>query len=82
LVVDGGCGDNLQKVDASTRLIAAMMPNGMTIGEQWAGFRFSVRDVEQLTGYKFFTQVPPAVIESLKDEIDAEPIPTPAALTH
>jgi endonuclease G len=82
VVVDGSRGDDLQKVDANTRLIAVIMPNDMTVGEQWAGFRVSVHDIEQLTGYRFFTQVPAAVIEPMKDEVDAEPIPAPAALTH
>jgi endonuclease G len=82
LVVDGSRGDDLQKVDANTRLIAVIMPNDMTVGEQWAGFRVCVRDVEQLTGFKFFTQAPTAVIEPLKDEVDAEPIPAAATLTH
>jgi endonuclease G len=82
MVVDGSRGDDLQKVDANTRLIAVIMPNDMTLGEQWAGFRVSVHEVEQLTGYTFFTQVPAAVIEPLKDEVDAEPIAAPSALTH
>jgi hypothetical protein len=42
----------------------------------------TVHDVEQLTGYKLFDQVPSAIIEPLKNKIDAEAIPPPAAIAH
>jgi endonuclease G len=82
LVLDGGLGDDLQKVNANTRLIAVIMPNDMSVGEEWAGYRVSVRAVEQLTGYTFFDQVPAAVIAPLKTVVDGERIPRPVALRH
>jgi endonuclease G len=82
MVLDGGPGDDLQKVNANTRLIAVIMPNDMTVGEEWAGYRVSVRAVEELTGYKFFDQVPAAIIEPLKTAVDAERIPRPVAMRH
>ena len=82
MVLDGGRGDDRQKISENTRLIAVIMPNDMTVGEEWAGYRVAVHEVEQLTGYKFFDQAPSAIIEPLKDEVDAEPIPPPVALAH
>ena len=82
VVLDGDPGDDLQKVNANTRLIAVIMPNDMTVGEEWAGYRVSVRAVEQLTGYTFFDRVPMAIIEPLKAGVDAERIPRPAAMRH
>jgi endonuclease G len=82
MVLDGGPGDDLQKVDSKTRLIAVIMPNDMTVGEDWASYRVSVRAVEQLTGYAFFDRVPEAIIEPLKAEVDAERIPRPVAMRH
>ena len=46
---------DLKKVDENTRLIAVNMPNTMEVGEDWSGYRTLVKDIEQLTGYKFFT---------------------------
>jgi len=82
MVLDGGPGDDLQKVDSKTRLIAVIMPNDMTVGEEWAGYRVSVHAVEQLTGYKFFERAPAAIIEPLKAEVDAERIPRPVPMRH
>jgi endonuclease G len=82
MVLDGGPGDDLQKVNANTRLIVVIMPNDMTVGEEWAGYRVSVRAVEQLTGYTFFDRVPMAIIERLKAGVDSERIPHPVAMRH
>ena len=37
------------------RLIAVVMPNDETVGNDWTKYRRSVRDVEKLTGYTFST---------------------------
>src|SRR5262249_10607648 len=42
----------------NTRVIAIIMPNDQTVGFDWAKYRVSVRDVEKLTGYKFFSVLP------------------------
>jgi endonuclease G len=82
IVVDAGHGDDLKKVNDNTRLIAVIMPNDMSVGEEWAGFRVSVKDVETLTGYKFFDKVPDTVIEPLKEVVDDEPISHATAIRH
>jgi len=82
MVLEGGAGDDIQKVNTTTRLIAVIMPNDMSVGEEWAGYRVSVHAVEQLTGYTFFDRVPAAIIGPLKAEVDSERIPRPVAMRH
>jgi endonuclease G, mitochondrial len=71
MVLDDAPGDDVQKVNDHTRLIAVIMPNDMSVGEDWAGFRCTVKQVEDLTGYKFFDRVPDAIIGPLKEKKDA-----------
>jgi endonuclease G len=82
MVLEGGGGDEFQKANQNVRLIAVIMPNDMTVGEQWSQFRVSVREVEKLTGYHFFGGVPATIIEPLKDRVDAERIPPPVMERH
>lgn len=70
LVLDDTPGDDIAKVNSHTRLIAVIMPNDMSVGEDWSQFRVSVKDVEQLTGFKFFDKVPESIIGSIKDRVD------------
>jgi endonuclease G len=77
MVLDAKRGNDLKKVNDTTRLIAVIMPNDMTVHYDWADFRVSVKDVEELTGYKFFDEVPSAIIDSLKEEVDDERISPP-----
>lgn len=65
------------KIGPHTRLIAVIMPNEQSVGHGWAKYRVSVRDVEMLTGYRFFNRVPADVIDPLKTEVDSEHIPPP-----
>jgi len=74
LVLNAGSGDDLRKVNSQLRLIAVIMPNDMSVGDEWAGYRVSVAQVEKLTGYKFFDKVDPSVINPLKQKVDAETI--------
>jgi endonuclease G len=82
LVLDQGRGDDLRRVNRDTRLIGVVMPNDETVGYGWAHFRVPVAAVEQLTGYRFFTAVPAAIIEPLKRERDREHIRPPAPPRH
>ena len=57
--------------EMTIRLIAVIMPNADgQVGNDWAGFITTVNQVEALTGYTFFRDVNPAVINSLKGETD------------
>jgi endonuclease G, mitochondrial len=56
-------------VDRNTRTIAVIIPNKQGIkSDSWQQYRISVKEVEKLTGYKFFTSVP----GSIRDVIDAK----------
>jgi endonuclease G len=54
----------------NTRVIAVIMPNDQTVDFDWAKYRTSVRRVEELTGYRFFQNVPEDVAEVLRDSVD------------
>ncbi|MDB6022243.1 MAG: nucA [Pedosphaera sp.] len=82
MVLDAGEGDDLKKVNEHTRLIAVIMPNDMTVGEDWSRFRVPVKSVEKLTGYRFFDRVPANIIEPLKEKTDDEHIPRARAIRH
>jgi len=68
--------------DAEIRLIAVIMPNDQSVGQDWSQFRTSVKDVERLTRLKFFDKVPAAVINPLKGQEDDVPIPSPEPVHH
>jgi endonuclease G len=82
MVLGEGPGSDLNKVNEHTRIIAVIMPNDMTVGERWAGFRVSVKDVEALTGYKFFDKVPAAIIGPLKERVDDVAIAKVKPIVH
>jgi len=82
MVLDAGEGNDLAKVDSHTRIISVILPNDMSVGESWSGFRVSVQEVEALTGYKFFDQVPASIIEPLKTRVDSQVIPRAKPMFH
>ncbi len=69
IVIDQGTND-VSRVTTSTRTIAVDMPNQDGIGLNWRDYRVSVDNIEALTGYDFFSNVPvsiQAVIEAVVD---------------
>ena len=77
MVLDANDNDqDVERVDADTRLIAVIMPNDRSVSQDnWWRYRVSVKDVEELTGYTFFDTVPADIINPLKGEVDSEFIP-------
>jgi endonuclease G len=70
IVLPQASGDDVARVTTSTRTIAVIMPNSQSINSDWKTYRVSVDQVESLTGYDFFSNVPvatQAVIESTVD---------------
>ncbi len=60
-------------VDRNTRTIAVIIPNKQGVKyDPWQQYRVSVREVENLTGYKFFTSVPTDIREAIISKVDAE----------
>jgi endonuclease G len=60
-----------------TRVIAVIMPNDQTVGFDWTRYRVSVRDVEKLTGYRFFRTLPRDVAAALKSRVDEVEVRVP-----
>ncbi len=75
MVLDGASHDDIARVNSKTRLIAVIMPNTMSVSKKdWFKYRVSVEEVERLTGYEFFSNVPSEVIKPLKKKVDRTPI--------
>lgn len=65
-------------VDKNTRTIAVIVPNKQGIKyDPWRQYRTSVKEVEKLTGYKFFTNVPEDVRSVVTSKTDAVETPLP-----
>ena len=62
-------------VPVPTRIIAVLMPNDQTTEHHhWPEYRVSVRKIEELTGYDFFSSLPKAVQQALETKADAVPV--------
>jgi endonuclease G, mitochondrial len=66
-------GDNdLRRIDANTRVIAVDMPNDSGIAKnRWQQYITTVADIEQKTGYKFFTTLSDDVRNALRAKTDS-----------
>lgn len=72
LVLPNG-SDDVARVGKNVRVIAVIMPNTQGIRTTpWQNFRVSVRKVEALTGYNFFSNVYPVTRKLLKQKIDMQ----------
>ncbi len=69
MVLPSGSND-VSRVTASTRLIAVNMPNQNGISTNWRDYRVSVDQIESLTGYNFFSNVPTSIQASIESTID------------
>lgn len=64
-------GAPVSAVNETTRVIAVDMPNVKGIkNADWQVYRTTVRDLEQKTGYNFFSNLPPALQEALETKKD------------
>jgi endonuclease G len=54
----------------NTRVIAVIMPNNQTVNYDWAQYRVSAKQVEKLTGYKFWPTLPEELASALKEGVD------------
>jgi endonuclease G len=83
VVVEPGYSDDLAAISMGTRVISVDMPNDQTrVGEEWAIYRTSPAQIEQKTGFHFFTSVRPDIAAALRQRIDDVPIPPPRQLGH
>ena len=64
-------GENdISRVDAATRTIAVLMPNLNGLDSDWQQFITTVDDVEALTGYDFFANLPDAIENAIEAGIN------------
>ena len=71
LVLPKASGDDVARVTASTRTICVIMPNIQGIrNDDWHIYLKSVDQVETLTGYDLFSNVPPAIQNAIEAGVD------------
>jgi endonuclease G len=71
LVLPDAGGNDVVRVTTTTRTIAVIMPNAQGIrANTWQSYRVSVDQVEQLTGYDFFSNVPVATQSVIEARVD------------
>lgn len=77
IVVLPNGGNDLDRITKTTRTIAVIIPNSQSVGapgtSNWKNYRVSVKKVEALTGYTFFTNVRPMIRGILKQRADTTP---------
>jgi len=69
IVLANGTND-VGRVTTGTRTIAVVMPNSGSIGSDWRAYRVSVDQVEAITGFDFFSNVPPSIQNVIEATVD------------
>jgi endonuclease G len=69
IVLPVGSND-VSRVTTSTRTIAVVIPNSGTIGTDWRAYRVSVDQVEAITGFDFFSNVPSSIQAVIEGRVD------------
>lgn len=64
--------DDVSRVTTSTRLIAVSIPNNNSVVSDWRQYRVSVDQIESLTGYDFFSNVPTSIQSVIESTIDTQ----------
>ncbi|MCX6214663.1 DNA/RNA non-specific endonuclease [Spirosoma sp.] len=63
--------DDVNRINAQTRVIAVWMPNTNAVGElPWSGYRVSVDEVEKQTGYNLLSNVKESIQKIVEKETD------------
>jgi len=71
MVLPSGTND-VSRVTTSTRLIAVSIPNNNSVSSDWRVYRVSVNDVEAMTGYDFFSNVPTSIQSVIESTVDSQ----------
>lgn len=71
IVVQPVGSNDVQRINAQTRVIAVLMPNTNAVGDsKWADFRTSIDEIERRTGYDLLSNVPDVVQQALEAGTD------------
>ena len=66
LLLPKASGNDVARVTAATKTIGVIMPNVNNPNSDWNTYKTTVRAVEQLTGYNFFSEVEDAVENAIE----------------
>jgi endonuclease G len=69
--------DDKAEPTRATRVIAVIMPNTQEVDFDWAKHRVSVAEVEKLTGFNFWPNLPRELARDLKAKVDEVKVKTP-----
>ena len=69
IVLPNGSND-VSRVASTTRTIAIVMPNSGTINSNWRTYRVSVDQVEAITGFDVFSNVPTLIQNVIEANVD------------
>lgn len=69
IILDQGTND-VSRVTTSTRTIAVRMPNQDGLNLDWRSYRVSVDNIEALTGFDFFSNVPVSIQNVIEATVD------------
>lgn len=72
----------VRDVTTQTRTIAVSVPNEQGVNPNWRSYLTSVDQVESLTGYDFFSNVPPHIQKVIEARIDGKPRPIAPGLRY
>jgi endonuclease G len=66
----------------NTRVIAINMPNDQSVDFNWAKYRTTAREVEKLTGLKFFSTLNQDLADAWRDHLDEVGVRVPTSKHH
>lgn len=69
VIIPIGDGD-INRVSATTRVIAVNTPNMNSIGTDWKAYRVTVRDIEKATGYNLLSSLPQSIQDAIETKVD------------
>src|ERR1700704_376274 len=69
IVLPNGSND-VSRVTTTTRTIAVVIPNSGSLGTDWRAYRVSVDQVEAITGFDFFSNVPTLIQNVIEANVD------------
>lgn len=70
LILEAADGNDMDRINQDTRVIAVDMPNDQSIASDWKQYRVSVDAVEAKTGCDFFSRIPREIQSIIESRVD------------